>query len=91
MVRTIGGPGSGAGQLNGPLGVAVDGDGNVLVADHGNRRIVVFLGPREAARAEVGLPATATDAELEHRKAELEAKRRARAEVGLPAATDAEL
>jgi hypothetical protein len=42
-----------------------------------NGRIVVFLGPREAARAEVGLPATATDAELEQRKAELEAKRKA--------------
>ena len=60
------------------------GRGRQLVADLSNGRIVVFLGPREAARAEVGLPATATDAELEHRKAELEAKRKARAEVGLP-------
>jgi hypothetical protein len=49
-------------------------------------------GDEVEARAKVGLPATATDAELEQRKAELEAKRRARAEVGLPAtATDAEL
>ncbi len=44
------------------------------------------------ARADVGLAATASDAELEQRKAELEAKRKARAEVGLPeTATDAEL
>jgi DNA-binding beta-propeller fold protein YncE len=30
VVRTIGGPGSGEGQLNQPCGVAVDGDGNWL-------------------------------------------------------------
>ena len=47
---------------------------------------------RAEVRAEVGLPAWASDAELAQQKAELEAKLQARAEVGLPAtASDAEL
>jgi sugar lactone lactonase YvrE len=46
----FGGPGSGAGMLNRPRGVAVDGDDNVYVADGDNHRIAkydadgVFLG-----------------------------------------------
>ena len=45
FVRTIGsGPGSGNGQLNGPIGVAVDtaNGSNVLVADSSNNRVEVF-------------------------------------------------
>ncbi len=37
-----GGPGSGNGQFNGPVGVAVDGTGAVYVADAGNHRIQKF-------------------------------------------------
>ena len=33
------------GELNGPIGVAVDGSGNVYVADAGNNRIQKFSGP----------------------------------------------
>jgi hypothetical protein len=39
-VTSFGSFGSGAGQFNGPSGVAVDGSGNVFVADRGNNRIV---------------------------------------------------
>jgi tripartite motif-containing protein 71 len=35
-------PGSGAGQFNGPNGVAVDAAGNVLVVDHNNHRVQKF-------------------------------------------------
>jgi streptogramin lyase len=37
-----GGMGAGDGQLQNPTGVAVDGSGNVYVADHGNSRIQKF-------------------------------------------------
>lgn len=36
--------GSGVGQLDSPAGAAVDGDGNLLIADSGNDRISVFAG-----------------------------------------------
>ena len=42
VVRTLGSRGSGPGQLRYPVGVAVDGDGNVIVGDSSNSRIVVF-------------------------------------------------
>ena len=42
VVRTLGSYGSGPGQLRDPMGVAVDGKGNVIVADDRNNRIVVF-------------------------------------------------
>ena len=43
VVRTIGkGHGSDPGQLNGPCGIALDAHGNLLVADRGNMRVVVF-------------------------------------------------
>jgi hypothetical protein len=40
-----GSAGSGDGQLNTPEGLAVDGDGNVYVADSGNHRIQKFACP----------------------------------------------
>src|SRR5262245_15463939 len=44
-VSTFGSAGSGAGQLNGPQGVAIQQtSGNVFVADTGNARVAVF-GP----------------------------------------------
>lgn len=43
-VRTIGSSGSGAGQLNEPVGLAVHSDGRVFVADTWNRRVQVFNG-----------------------------------------------
>ncbi len=43
IVRTIGkGKGSGLGELNRPYGVALDGNGNILVVDCANARVVVF-------------------------------------------------
>jgi YD repeat-containing protein len=42
FVRTIGGPGSGSGQLKSPAGLAVDGAGNLYVADTGNSRVDKF-------------------------------------------------
>ncbi|MBL8027260.1 MAG: T9SS type A sorting domain-containing protein, partial [Fibrobacteres bacterium] len=35
-------PGSGTGELNDPQGVAVDNNGNLYVADHGNSRVSIF-------------------------------------------------
>jgi len=43
-VKTWGERGSGPGQFNTPHSIAVDGQGNVYVADRGNRRIEVFDG-----------------------------------------------
>jgi hypothetical protein len=41
-LMSFGEPGSGPGQLNTPHSIATDKDGNVFVADRGNRRIQVF-------------------------------------------------
>ncbi|XP_019627218.1 PREDICTED: tripartite motif-containing protein 2-like [Branchiostoma belcheri] len=41
-VLTIGQKGSGVGELNRPLGVAVDMDGNIAVVEWGNKRVQVF-------------------------------------------------
>ena len=38
-LRTLGSPGTGAGQFSGPTGVAVDASGNVFVADTSNHRV----------------------------------------------------
>jgi len=43
-VKSWGEPGDGPGQFNVPHSIAVDHDGNVYVADRGNRRIQVFDG-----------------------------------------------
>lgn len=43
-VKSWGTPGSGPGQFNTPHNIAVDAQGNVYVADRGNRRIQVFDG-----------------------------------------------
>ena len=43
VTRCYGGPrGSAAGQLNYPRHLAVDGEGNVLVADHSNKRVLLL-------------------------------------------------
>jgi sugar lactone lactonase YvrE len=41
-VRTIGSEGSGAGQLQYPDGVAIDGDGRIVVCDTLNYRLQVL-------------------------------------------------
>ncbi len=41
-IRSFGTSGSGPGQFNYPHGIAVDGEGNVLVADNDNHRIQQF-------------------------------------------------
>jgi hypothetical protein len=43
-LKSWGEPGDGPGQFSTPHSIAVDGDGNVYVADRGNRRIQVFDG-----------------------------------------------
>ncbi|XP_035677102.1 tripartite motif-containing protein 3-like [Branchiostoma floridae] len=43
---TIGQKGRGVGELNWPLGVAVDKDGNIAVVEKGNKRVQVFDGRR---------------------------------------------
>jgi hypothetical protein len=43
-LKSWGEPGDGPGQFNTPHSIAVDGRGNVYVADRGNRRIQVFDG-----------------------------------------------
>ncbi|MBI2912648.1 MAG: TIGR03663 family protein [Chloroflexi bacterium] len=58
--RTIGQPGSEAGQLRSPVGIALDAQGNVYVADSGNGRVQKFdaggrfLGAVGGAGAEPG-------------------------------------
>ena len=42
VVCTLGSSGNGPGQLDNPIGVAVDGGGNVFVGDMQNSRVVVF-------------------------------------------------
>ena len=42
FLTTWGSSGNGDGQFDGPFGVAVDGSGNVFVADAGNNRIQKF-------------------------------------------------
>jgi DNA-binding beta-propeller fold protein YncE len=42
FVAQFGSPGSGEGQLNEPVGLAVDANGNIYVADTWNKRIQVF-------------------------------------------------
>ena len=42
VVRSFGSTGRGDGELDGPVGVGIDGKGRVHVADRGNRRIQVF-------------------------------------------------
>ncbi len=42
LLSTIGSGGSGDGQLNTPMGMAIDDDGNIVVADSGNNRIQIF-------------------------------------------------
>ncbi len=51
FVRTIGRSGSGPGEFDEPVGLAMDADGNVYVADMYNRRVQV-LGPDGSYRAE---------------------------------------
>ncbi|XP_078573673.1 E3 ubiquitin-protein ligase TRIM71-like [Branchiostoma floridae x Branchiostoma japonicum] len=41
-VLTIGRKGSGVGELDGPVGVAVGKDGNIVVVDQGNKRVQIF-------------------------------------------------
>jgi DNA-binding beta-propeller fold protein YncE len=43
-LMSFGEPGSGPGQLNTPHSIAADAQGNIYVADRGNRRIQVFDG-----------------------------------------------
>ncbi len=47
---SFGGSGSGAGQLSGPVGVAVDGSGNAWVADTGHNRVQEFNSKGEFVR-----------------------------------------
>jgi sugar lactone lactonase YvrE len=47
----IGSAGAGAGQLDGPVGVALDGAGNLYVAESGNARISVFSAAGTFIRA----------------------------------------
>ena len=49
-VKQWGGPGAEPGQLNTPHSIASDADGNIYVADRGNRRIQVFDGDGKLLR-----------------------------------------
>jgi hypothetical protein len=42
VARSFVSQGAGPGQLLNPLGVAVDGEGKILVADLGNNRVQIF-------------------------------------------------
>jgi hypothetical protein len=61
-LKSWGEPGSEPGQLNTPHSIAVDAQGNVYVADRGNRRIQVFAGDGKYLRQftiDVPVPADA--------------------------------
>jgi DNA-binding beta-propeller fold protein YncE len=61
-VKSFGEPGNGPGQLNTPHSIATDAQGNVYVADRGNRRIQVFDGDGKLLRQitiDVPVPADA--------------------------------
>src|SRR5579863_1063409 len=49
-LMSFGEPGSGPGQLSTPHSIASDADGNIYVADRGNRRIQVFDGDGHVLR-----------------------------------------
>jgi len=51
VLAQVGSSGSGAGQLGGPLGVALDGAGNLYVAEQDNDRISVFAADGTFTRA----------------------------------------
>ena len=53
--RVIGGAGSGAGQLQNPWGVAVDGAGNVIVSDYSKHCVVIFSAEGGVVRSIGGL------------------------------------
>jgi len=64
-LKSWGEPGDGPGQFNVPHSIAVDRDGNVYVADRGNRRIQVFDGEGRFLRQitiDVAAPADARPA-----------------------------
>ncbi len=61
-VKSFGEPGSGPGQLNTPHSISADAQGNIYVADRGNRRIQVFDNDGKLLRQitiDVPLPADA--------------------------------
>ena len=49
-LKSFGEPGNGPGQLNTPHNIAADAQGNIYVADRGNRRIQVFDGDGRVIR-----------------------------------------
>ncbi len=49
-LKSFGEPGDGPGQLNTPHSIAADAQGNIYVADRGNRRIQVFDGEGKLLR-----------------------------------------
>jgi DNA-binding beta-propeller fold protein YncE len=49
-LKSFGEPGKGPGQLNTPHSIAADAQGNIYVADRGNRRIQVFDGEGNVQR-----------------------------------------
>ena len=66
FVRTFGSQGAGDGQLNNPVGLAFDGEGNLVVSDYNNNRIQVFryidgahlrtIGSEEAGNGQFNSP-----------------------------------
>jgi hypothetical protein len=60
LMKQFGGPGSGDGQLNVPLGIGSDCAGDIFVADSRNNRVVEFNGNgdwmRDIGVGEVGVP-----------------------------------
>jgi DNA-binding beta-propeller fold protein YncE len=64
-IKSFGEPGDGPGQLNTPHSIAADAQGNIYVADRGNRRIQVFDGEGKLLRImtiDVPVPADARPA-----------------------------